>query len=184
MIPTQYPGGRGWRHRAISVWSLSVWLSPISLSADCFCIYWVPGCFLVSMLPLLILVALFVSHSILRIKDSLQLSHTRSKEVRRWWGITKTSKSTEPGEMALMTRNLSRPSKWQFIDLHSPAQALSYSALVNWSVCMSCYKGTLCPLLYVFFHLLLLLDHSTYFLIWGYTRPLWALQSLSLALWL
>lgn len=64
--------------------------------------------------------------------------------------------------------------KWQFIDLHSPAQALSYSALVSWSVCMSCYKGTLCPLLYVFFHLLLLLDHSTYFLIWGYTRAIMA----------
>lgn len=57
--------------------------------------------------------------------------------------------------------------KWQFIDRHSPAQALSYSALVSWSVCMSCYKDTLCPLLYVFFHPLLLLDHSTYFLVWG-----------------
>lgn len=83
-ITAGYRGGRIGRHRAISVslQPLCRLLSPIALLSGSAWISRVTCCFLISLLLLLILVALFFSHSILLSEPRAHFSCVSPRELR------------------------------------------------------------------------------------------------------
>lgn len=117
MITAGYRGGRIGRHGAISVslQPLCRLLSPIALLSGSAWISRVTCCFLVSLLLLLILVALFFSHSILLSKPRAHFSCLSPRELRRVTGGQREreeSRAACPGLPAALGLR-----QWEFLDL-------------------------------------------------------------------